>query len=245
MFKNVSILSVIILLLIYFGFAMAYPSSQEYRNQLCENLHIEIKRGKAGQYIAEKDIKLILQQSGLYPVGKRFSEINTGQIEAALEANDLIRNAECYKTASGKIRLKIYQRTPLLRVISDKGNYYVDTEGEKMPVPSDFSIYVPVATGFIEDSFARKELYHFSLFLQKNKFWNAQIEQIYVAPNRDIELTPRVGSHQIVLGKIDDYEENLDKLKLFYEKGLNKTGWNSYSEINLKYKNQVICTKNK
>lgn len=243
MLKNVSILSLTILLLVYFGLALVYPGSKENKEHLCTEMQVEIKQEEENQYIAEKDINRILQQSGLHPVGKNLPEINTGQIESALEANDLIRRAECYKTVNGRVKLKIYQRTPLLRVIANKGNYYIDAEGEKMPVPANFSAYVPVATGFIEDDFARTELFRFSQFLRKNKFWNAQIEQIYVAPNCDIELTPRVGSHQIILGKIGDYEENLDKLKLFYEKGLNKVGWNKYSKINLKYKNQVVCTK--
>jgi hypothetical protein len=31
---------------------------------------------------------------------------------------------------------------------------------------------------------------------------------------------------------------------MFYTEGLNKTdGWNKYSIINIKYKNQVVCTK--
>jgi cell division protein FtsQ len=112
-----------------------------------------------------------------------------------------------------------------------------------MPVPNNFSAYVPIATGYIEESYAKQQLYEFALFLQKDKFWNSQIEQIYVAPNSDIELIPRVGNHQIILGKIEDYTENLTKLKVFYEKGLNNVGWNKYSKINLKYKNQVVCTK--
>ncbi|MDR2056970.1 MAG: cell division protein FtsQ [Dysgonamonadaceae bacterium] len=244
MLKNVSILSVTILLLVYFGLALVYPGAHEDKQYLCTNVQVEIKQEEENRYITEKDINRLLQQSGLDPVGKNLSEINTDRIEAALEANDLIRRAECYKTAAGSVKLKIYQRTPLLRVIANKGNYYIDTEGKKMPVPANFSAYVPVATGFIEDDFARTELFHFALFLQKNKFWNAQIEQIHVTPVRDIELTPRVGSHQIILGKIEDHRENLDKLKLFYKEGLSKVGWNKYSKINLKYKNQIVCTKN-
>jgi cell division protein FtsQ len=242
MFKKISIVPVIILLLVYFGLVVIYPTENKSKTH-CTDIQIEIKQEGENRYIAEKDINRILQQSGLHPVGKNLSEINTGRIEAALDANDLIRRTECYKTVNGSVKLKVYQRTPLLRIIANKGSYYVDTEGEKMPVPANFGAYVPVATGFIEDDFARTELFRFSQFLRKNKFWNAQIEQINVAPSGDIELTPRVGSHQIILGKITDYEENLDKLKLFYEKGLNEIGWNKYSKINLKYKNQVICTK--
>jgi cell division protein FtsQ len=47
-----------------------------------------------------------------------------------------------------------------------------------------------------------------------------------------------------VFGEAKDFEEKFEKLKTFYTEGLNKTdGWNKYSTINIKYKNQVVCTK--
>jgi cell division protein FtsQ len=244
MIKKVFILLISSLLLVYLFFSAFYLGSKEKEKTICTHLQIEVTGELKNQYIGEKEIERMLLNSGLNPVGITLSEVNTGTIEAILEENQLIKQAECYKTVDGTVHIKIYQRTPLLRIISNNGNYYIDNEGDKMPVPNNFSAYVPVATGFIDEDFARAELYHFTRFLQKDKFWNAQIEQIYVAPNEDIELTPRVGNHQIILGKIEDYEEHLAKLKLFYEKTLNKVGWNKYSKINLKYKNQIVCTRN-
>ena len=44
--------------------------------------------------------------------------------------------------------------------------------------------------------------------------------------------------------KTIDSKAGIKKLKTFYTEGLNKTdGWNKYSTINIKYKNQVVCTK--
>ena len=40
-----------------------------------------------------------------------------------------------------------------------------------------------------------------------------------------------------------NYEEKFEKLKTFYEKGLNQVGWNKYSRISLEFNNQIICTK--
>jgi cell division protein FtsQ len=38
--------------------------------------------------------------------------------------------------------------------------------------------------------------------------------------------------------------EKFEKLHTFYLQGLNTTGsWNKYSVINLKFKNQIVCTK--
>ena len=86
-------------------------------------------------------------------------------------------------------------------------------------------------------------LYELAKFIAADKFWNAQISQIYVNNSGDFELIPRVGNHQIILGEVEKLDKKFAKLKLFYKDGLNKTGWNEYSKINLKYKNQVVCIK--
>ncbi|MDR1090381.1 MAG: hypothetical protein LBL79_04825 [Prevotella sp.] len=62
-------------------------------------------------------------------------------------------------------------------------------------------------------------------------------------PNQDITLIPRVGDHRIILGDLDGYKERLNKLMTFYRNGLNETGWNKYSVINLKFDKRVVCIK--
>ena len=69
------------------------------------------------------------------------------------------------------------------------------------------------------------------------------MEQIFVHPDNEVELIPRVGNHRIMLGTFEGFEEKLDKLQLFYEQAIPKVGWEKYSIINLKYKNQIVCTK--
>jgi cell division protein FtsQ len=79
--------------------------------------------------------------------------------------------------------------------------------------------------------------------MQEEELWNAQIEQIQVTAGGEVELIPRVGNHIIALGQPSDYAQKFDKLKIFYEKGLDEVGWDRYSRINLNYGNQVIATK--
>lgn len=243
MLKKILLISIAVLLLAYLLFAVFYLNSHAKNDSICKELKVEIVDTLERHYLTGNDIINSITKAGLSPVGKNAAAVNMAVIENKLEENQLIRRAECYKTIDGTVQIKVYQRVPVLRIFSTKGSYYVDNEGEKMPVPENFAAYVPVASGFIEDEYAKKQLYEFALFLQRDKFWNSQIRQIYVAPNGDIELTPVVGNHQIILGKMENYKENLEKLRLFYEKGLSKVGWNKYSVINLKFKNQVVCTK--
>jgi cell division protein FtsQ len=53
-----------------------------------------------------------------------------------------------------------------------------------------------------------------------------------------------VGDMKIIFGTTEDMKEKFSNLKVFYQEGLNSTGnWKLYQAINLKYKNQVVCTK--
>jgi cell division protein FtsQ len=67
--------------------------------------------------------------------------------------------------------------------------------------------------------------------------------QIYRSQKGEYELIPRVGAHQIILGTLDDFETKLENLQLLYQQGFKQHGWNQYEKINLKYSNQIICTK--
>jgi cell division protein FtsQ len=243
MFKKILFISLGVIILAYLLFAVFYLNPRSEKESVCKAFRIDVVDSLDRHYLTDNEITAYVAKAGLSPVGKKLATVNTTAIEDKLEENRLIKRAECYKTVDGTVRVKIYQRTPILRIFSTKESYYIDNEGEKMPVPNSFAAYLPVASGFIEDEYAKKQLFGFALFLEQDKFWNNKIKQIYVASNGDIELTPAVGNHLIILGKIEDYKENLDKLRLFYEKGLSKVGWNKYSVINLKYKNQVVCTR--
>ena len=131
-----------------------------------------------------------------------------------------------------------------MRVISSQeGSFYIDQERRIMPISSDFTVYVPLATGAVTKEFARETLYDFAMFLQRNSDWDTWIEQIDVRSNGDVVLIPRAGDFHIVMGSLEDYPAKLSKFVRFVEKGLNVVGWNRFSEINLKYENQVVCTR--
>lgn len=97
------------------------------------------------------------------------------------------------------------------------------------------------------------KLINFVRFIRGDSFWNAQIVQINVssegsaggsraAQDPQIEIVPRVGNHVIMLGSLDDVQSKFDKLMNFYKNVLRYEGWDKHRYINLKYKNQVVCS---
>ena len=79
--------------------------------------------------------------------------------------------------------------------------------------------------------------------IESDKFLKAQITGIVFDENNELVVYPRVGGHKIILGEAEDFRNKFEKLKVFYRHGLGKVGWDRYSMINLKYHNQVVCTK--
>jgi cell division protein FtsQ len=247
MIKRILHLLSALLLLLYMAFAVAFINPKAGNDRVCTGIEIEIAAAGEASYLNRSQIEAMLSRSRISPAGRKLSEIRTDAIEKTLQENKLIKKAEVCKTIDGRLKICVYQRIPVLRIMPDgnRSSYYVDREGYIMPVPPHYAAHVPLATGAISDHYAVSSLYPFAEFLRKEKEWSHQFVQIHVLPNQDVELTPRKGNHSILLGKIENYRENLDKLTLFYKEGLDKVGWNKYSQINLKYKNQVVCTKRK
>jgi len=243
--KKVFFIILASLLLVYIIATLFYNRGYKPEPTVCKEVAIVISDSLEKHFLTDSDVVAYLKRVKQYPLQKKSTEINTQNIENALLKNEIIAKAEVFQAISGKINIVISQKMPILRVFSSGGNYFVDANGLTMPIVDGHAIYVPIANGNIDKSFAVNELYGFSLFLQKNDFWNDLIEQIYVKSKDNIVIVPRVGGHQIILGSLDGYEEKLERLQLFYSQVIPKTGWDKYSIINLKYRNQIVCTKNK
>jgi cell division protein FtsQ len=155
----------------------------------------------------------------------------------------------------GIINVEISQRQPILRVINQfDQDFYIDQHGLKIPLSSNFTARVLVANGYIDELFAnRVDTLHTSLaadlfktadYIRKDSLWDAQIAQIYVNPDHEIELIPRVGNNRILLGNADSLDNKFHNLLVFYKKAIPQVGWEAYKTINIKYANQVVGVKN-
>jgi len=191
-------------------------------------------------------------------------KINTEEIERAITNHPYVMRVNVFETYPGDLHVHVYQRQPALRIMTGTSNdYYIGEQGVILPVNPAYPVRVLIASGHIpEASFFKtspgsdpqladsatsspllSELYKLALFVNQKPFFKAQIEQIYVTKNGEYELIPKVGDHIVLLGNVEDLEDKFQRLFIFYKQGLNQIGWNRYNVINIKYKNQVVCSK--
>lgn len=253
---------VLILGLLAYMFAALSFTAMKNSEMMCRELKINLFDTVYSGFYGKADIEKMLIGKGNKILGYPVKEINTRQMEKKLMSSPYIREAEIYASIDGVMEVDVTQRKPVVRIITRSQNsYYLDEDGYILPARGNFSPHILVANGyFTEDSDLQKvpnldslsdrkkyrEWYgalKLARFIGEDSFWKNQVVQLYFNRHQDFELIPRVGAHQIIFGDADDYRIKFKKLKTLYDEGLKYEGWNNYDKINLKYKNQVICTK--
>ncbi len=211
----------------------------------CTAVNVVVTDSTHAGFITADEVKRLLNNAGLYPMGLEMEQINGDSIERTLLKNSFIKLAKCYKTPGGRINIHIAQRLPVMRIKADNGeDYYVDTSGSPM-MPENYTADLAVATGQITKAFAKDKLVHLARCLHNNTFANDLILQINVDNEQRVDLIPRMGCQVIRLGKMDTLgiRRQMANLQTFYSKVLPTVGLNTYREINMEYSNQIICKK--
>ena len=57
-------------------------------------------------------------------------------------------------------------------------------------------------------------------------------------------MAPKIGEQRIRLGKVEQIEEKLDNLRTFVEEVVPYKGWEVCQTIDLRFKDQIVCTRN-
>lgn len=229
---------------------------------ICNKINVVIKDSTDAWFLSSRDIVKILSRKGVKYLGVPVSQINLIDVENAVISNQIVKTCKAYTGVDGSLNVEVIQREPLLRIFDANGyGYYIDKEGNIATLSIRFSPHVLVFSGNIQTPFKLgtsvniknlgnshdeqklKDIFTLAKFISSEKLWNSQIVQVYLNHSDEFELIPRVGPHLILLGDINDYVEKFEKLEIFYKEGLNNTGWNQYSKINLKFKDQIVCTK--
>ncbi len=204
--------------------------------------------------IKEQDVKIIIKKSFDFDVNEAaIGAIDVARVEQVLELDPFVQNAEVFITANNTLSIKIQQREPILRILDDNGmNYYLDKNGIKMPPSKYSSARVPIATGAIapyvvnfrtKKQYLLKDVFDLVLRLNQDEWLAANVQQIHVNAVGEFTLIPLIGDQKIMLGNLQDLEDKLSRLKVFYDQAMPYEGWRKYATINLKYKGQIVCKK--
>jgi cell division protein FtsQ len=229
-----------LMLVVVIVLLMAFSFKQQAKVK-CQHFDVLLAASE-DHFVNNEMIHELLKNKNLHPLERASAEIAIKEIEQSISNHAAVKNANVYSDILGKISVDITQRKPIARVVEENDSYYIDEDGQWMPLSNHYTARTLVISGNVA-VVNSEALFQIAQYIYKDPFWNAQIMQVHIEDNEDLTLIPRVGYHQIVFGEVENFEEKFSNLKLFYEKGISYKGWNNYSSINLKFKNQIVCTK--
>jgi len=241
--KKILIVLLDVVIGVYLVLAVTAFNKPDEHAIVCNELSITIEQEELDGFLTADKVRQMLIQRKMLPVSEPMDRVNTRNIEEVLEANELVEQAECYKTQTGRVCLSIRQRIPVVRVLAKNGDdYFVDSKGGIIP-HKEYTCNTLVATGAISKAYARTKLVTLANQIVKDKFWKNQVVQLNVLDDGSMEMVPRVGEHVVYLGQPVNIERKLSRLRKFYRYGLSQAGWNHYSRVSVEFDNQIICKR--
>ena len=173
------------------------------------------------------------------------SDINSQKdinlIENQIKNHPQIKDAQVYIQHNGDIDINLKERIPLVRVFDNNNSYYLDTDCKPMQLSSLYTSSNLIVNGDLV-FFNENEICNLYHHIKSNSFLESLVTQIYLQ-KQNIILITRFKDLEINIGSLDYLEVKLDNLLAFYERIIKFKGWNYYTSVNLKYHDQIICTK--
>jgi cell division protein FtsQ len=219
---------------------------------LCAGYVVKFNRFNGSRFVVEADVLNILGENSNPFKGKMVQSFELKKMEAELKINQWIENANIYIDNSNILQIIVKEKQPLARLFFTNGNScYLDSNLKTIPLHSEFSARLPVFTGIQnlktntsqKDSLVLNQIKDIAIFLKKNDFWMANIDQINFNAEGNIEMIPKIGDYVILFGNATNIEDKFNNLAEFYNQVLQKKGWNVYKEINVGFENQIIAIR--
>lgn len=169
-------------------------------------------------------------------------ELDLDRLEKSIAKHKMVLSANVFVSVDGVLKAVVKQKTPVGRVFDETGSFYIDYEGNSMPLSDNFTARVPLISGKIDDKNIKKlaevlKVIHNDDFLKKN------IIGVQVLPNGSLFMINRNYSYQLVFGRPINIEKKFKNYKAFFQKAVLDSSLIKYKIVNLKFTQQVVCTK--
>jgi len=198
--------------------------------------------GKSDNFIDAKTVnKLLIENNkGLQSIAK--SDLNLDKLENSINKNPMVEKAQVFVSVDGVLKAFVKEKKPIARVFNDESTYYIDYQGNTMPLSNINTARVPLVLGSISAK-NRKQLTKVLKLIYDDPFLKKNIIGLELDNNDDLQMRNRNYNFQIEFGKMVHIEKKFKNYKAFFQKVVLDSTLNKYKKINLRFNHQVVCSK--
>lgn len=215
-------------------------TSKRNENRMLKEADIEFAQDE--DFITHEKVNNLLIQNFGSIKSIRKDKLDLNSVEKSLDKNPMIDKAEVYATVDGKLKAIISQRKPVARIFQGDNSFYIDQKGSRMPLSESYTARVPLVTGEL-DSIDKQKLNKLLNYINDDGFLKKNIIGLEVKATGSLRMKTRNYGYEIVFGSPVNIEKKFNNYKAFLQDAVKDTLIDQYKTINLKFTQQVVCTK--
>jgi cell division protein FtsQ len=239
-FKRVLKYLFFVVITISLAFLYSFSSKRNNAIEIAEPI-IEFNEGE-NNFLTYSMVNKLLIQNTESIQNQAKSVIDLYVLENNVSKNPYVEKADVFLTIDGRLKSVVKQRQPVARILGTEEVYYIDKQGVKMPLSTNFSSRVLLVSGVNNDD-EITEILPLILKIEGDDFLHKEIVGILKSAENEYQFSARSGEYKIDFGNLSEMDIKFKKLKAFYNKTFEDKTIQNYKTINVKYHNQVVCTK--
>jgi len=221
-------------------FLFSFTSKRNSKRKLTKSEVIFV--GENSLFLKSETVNKLLIENNSNASTIRKDRLDLNKLEQVLNAQEMIEKADVYVSIDGVLKAVVKQKTPIARVFNDEGSFYIDSEGNTMPLSANFTARVPLVSGEINKK-KNKDLFKLFKIIYDDAFLRKNIIGIQIMPNGSVLMQNRNYDYQIDFGSLINIERKFQNYKAFFQKVCLDGSLNKYRIIDLRFTEQVVCTK--
>src|SRR6187402_2005315 len=95
--------------------------------------------GENTLFLKSETVNKLLIENKKYASTIRKDEVDLNKIEKNLDSQELIEKSDVFVSIDGVLKAVVKQKTPVARIYDGNSSFYIDYEGNKMPLSENFT----------------------------------------------------------------------------------------------------------
>jgi cell division protein FtsQ len=221
-------------------FLFSFTSNRNKNRKLTKSVVVFV--GDNAPFVKQETVNKLLIENNRDASSIQKVNLDLNKLERTLDAQEMIEKSDVFVSIDGVLKAVVKQKTPIARVFDDGGSFYIDYEGNRMPLSTNFTARVPLVSGGINKK-NNGDLADLFRAIYDDAFLKKNIIGIEIMPNGSLKMLNRNFDYQIDFGRMINVERKFKNYKAFFQKAVLDSSLYKYKKIDLRFTEQVVCTK--
>ena len=198
--------------------------------------------GENQLFVKQQAVNKLLIENRQDPKTIAIDALDLNKLEKTIDSHPLIDKSEVSVSVDGVLKAVVKQKTPIARINGKGASFYIDYKGDKMPLSENYTARVLLVSGEINDK-NKEDLAKLFRVIYDDVFLKKNIIGMQVMPNGSVLMLNRNYNFKIDFGQLINVEQKFKNYKAFFQKVVLDSSIAKYKKIDLRFAEQVVCTK--